>query len=143
RGLHFVNAFFGWVVGREELPYGGGSAGIVLFTSDGGAHWDRLLPNAMPGLNGVTFAGDKTRCLFGDAGEQYATGIFKTKDGGRSWDPVPGPRMTSWLGGTFRDGNGIFVGAWSRFGKLKEGQLATGNIGELAAYLGGRNLRGV
>src|SRR5262245_30781905 len=25
RDLHFLNVVFGWVVGREELPYGGGS----------------------------------------------------------------------------------------------------------------------
>ena len=28
----------GWVVGREELP-GGGSAGVVLYTADGGLKW--------------------------------------------------------------------------------------------------------
>src|SRR5262245_19046620 len=28
RALHFVNAFFGWVAGREELPHGGGSVGV-------------------------------------------------------------------------------------------------------------------
>src|SRR5213593_4548144 len=32
RDLHILNTNFGWVVGREELPNGGGSAGVLLFT---------------------------------------------------------------------------------------------------------------
>src|SRR4051812_15160310 len=38
RSLHFVNPYFGWVAGREELA-GGGSAGVVLCTQDGGVSW--------------------------------------------------------------------------------------------------------
>src|SRR5690242_9981505 len=32
RSVHFLNPYTGWVAGREELPYGGGSAGVLLFT---------------------------------------------------------------------------------------------------------------
>src|SRR3954447_14158570 len=46
RSLHFLNPFTGWVVGREELA-GGGSAGVVLYTADGGLKWRRLLVNSM------------------------------------------------------------------------------------------------
>src|SRR5437870_10754633 len=42
RGLFFQSAEVGWAVGREELPYGG-SAGVLLFTRDGGLKWQRLL----------------------------------------------------------------------------------------------------
>ena len=31
----------GWVVGREELPHGAGSVGVLLFTQDGGLKWQR------------------------------------------------------------------------------------------------------
>src|SRR5262245_52159526 len=34
RDLCFLDALFGWAVGREELPFGRGSVGVVLFTND-------------------------------------------------------------------------------------------------------------
>src|SRR5436305_66781 len=36
RSIHFFNPMVGWVVGREELPLGAGSAGVLLYTNDGG-----------------------------------------------------------------------------------------------------------
>src|ERR1700730_4650711 len=32
RSVHFLNPYTGWVAGREELPHGQSSAGILLFT---------------------------------------------------------------------------------------------------------------
>ena len=43
----------GWAVDREELPYGMGSVGVVLFTNDGGLVWKTQLANTLPGLNQV------------------------------------------------------------------------------------------
>src|SRR5436190_1023870 len=54
RSLHFQTPYVGWVVGREELP-GGRSAGVVLYTDDGGLSWRRILVNALPGLHLVRF----------------------------------------------------------------------------------------
>src|SRR5439155_25820295 len=48
------NPYVGWVAGREELP-GGGSSGVLLYTKDGGVSWQRVLLNALPGLNRVLF----------------------------------------------------------------------------------------
>ena len=47
RSLHFLNPYVGWVAGREELPGGAGSAGILLYTQDGGLNWQvsKPLPN--------------------------------------------------------------------------------------------------
>lgn len=121
RSVHFLTPDVGWVVGREELPYGMSSAGIVLFTDDGGLTWKRQLPNALPGLNQVRFVDAKTGFLFGDGSEQFPFGVFKTTDSGRSWEPIPGPRTTSWLAGDFYDGNsGILAGAWSRLAIIRK-----------------------
>src|SRR5436190_761714 len=46
RSLHFLTPFHGWVAGREELPNGGGSVGVLLYTRDGGVSWRRVLFNA-------------------------------------------------------------------------------------------------
>src|SRR5215470_4635897 len=32
RSIHFLNPYTGWIAGREELPHGSGSAGVLLFT---------------------------------------------------------------------------------------------------------------
>lgn len=41
RALHFMTPFLGWVAGREELPDGSGSTGVLLFTTDGGLRWQK------------------------------------------------------------------------------------------------------
>src|SRR4051794_10271681 len=96
RSLYFFNPYTGWAAGREELPNGGGSVGVLLFTQDGGLRWRRVLTNALPGLNVVRFVDATVGYLAGDGSDQYPSGVFTTADGGRSWQPVPGPRCTTW-----------------------------------------------
>src|SRR5881275_2660462 len=71
RSLHFLTPYTGWVVGREELPHGGGSVGVMLFTQDGGLKWKRAAENTWPGLNFVRFVDDKTGFAAGDGTDQY------------------------------------------------------------------------
>src|SRR5438132_12811584 len=42
RSIQFLNFENGWIVGREELPCQAGSVGVLLYTDDGGAKWQRL-----------------------------------------------------------------------------------------------------
>ena len=51
----------GWVAGREELPNGGGSTGVLLYTDNGGWKWQRVVHNALPGLNWVRFLRQQDR----------------------------------------------------------------------------------
>ncbi len=112
RSVHMLTPLAGWVVGREELSHGAGSAGIVLCTQDGGESWRRLYTDTIPGLNHVRFGDANTGCMAGDGTDQYPTGIFVTNDGGRHWQPVSGPRCTTWLGGDFLNGkNAALAGA--------------------------------
>ena len=92
RGLHFLNPYTGWVVGREEVPFNGGSVGVLLFTEDGGLTWRPAERNTLPGLNGVRFLDRQTGFVFGDGTDQFPTGLFRTSDGGRTWQSVRGPR---------------------------------------------------
>jgi photosystem II stability/assembly factor-like uncharacterized protein len=124
RSICFLNSEVGWVAGREELP-GGTSAGVLLFTRDGGLKWQRLLHGALPGLNHVSFIDNANGFLLGDGCNQLPSGVFRTNDGGRSWEPVPGPRTTTWLSGTFAQGaSGMLGGAWARLGKLRGDRLS-------------------
>jgi photosystem II stability/assembly factor-like uncharacterized protein len=139
RSLHFLSPQVGWVVGREELPRGG-SVGVLLFTADSGTTWRRILTNALPGLNKIRFVNAREGFVLGDGSDQYPTGLFKTSDGGRTWQPVKGPRTASWFDAAFQDGQtAALVGAWSRLAKLRRGQVSTSEVEALS----GRTLRGV
>jgi photosystem II stability/assembly factor-like uncharacterized protein len=139
RGVHFLSPFVGWISGREELPHGG-SVGVLLYTSDGGVKWGRLLTNTLPGLNQVRFVNAHDGFVLGDSSDQFPTGLFLTKDGGRRWQPVKGPRCPAWRAAAFQDGqNGALVGAWGRLAKFRKEALGTAEV----EALGGRTLRGV
>src|ERR1700677_62317 len=119
-----LNHMAGWVAGRDELPGKLGSAGIVLYTRDGGETWHRLVQGSVRGLNHVRFGDAKTGYLVGDGNDLYPTGVILTADAGKTWQPVKGPRCTSWLGGDFFDGKtGALAGTWSQFGTLRDGNL--------------------
>jgi photosystem II stability/assembly factor-like uncharacterized protein/tetratricopeptide (TPR) repeat protein len=140
RGVYFLNPFLGWAVGREELPGGQASAGVLLLTRDGGLIWQRLLPNTMPGLNQVCFVNERIGFVVGDGSEQFPSGVFRTRDGGRTWEPVRGPRYPSWLGAAFWDeDNGVLAGAWTRLAALRDEKFFKADVDPL----GGRTLYSV
>src|SRR5690349_1923837 len=103
RSIHFISPFIGWVAGREELPLAGGSAGVILVTLDGGETWHRRTLNAMPGLNLIHFVNEKVGYVAGEGTDQYPSGVFVTKDCGKTWNPVPGPRCPGWSAASFTD----------------------------------------
>jgi photosystem II stability/assembly factor-like uncharacterized protein len=141
RSVHFLTPDIGWVVGREELPYGMGSAGVVLFTSDGGLEWKRQLPNALPGLNQVRFIDAKNGFFLGDGNDQFPSGVFKTTDGGKSWEPVAGPRTTTWLAGDFYlSKTGILAGGASRLATLRADKTT---LADQTDWLDGRDITSV
>lgn len=139
RSLHFLDPYFGWVAGREELP-GGGSAGVILYTQDGGLTWKRVLRNSLPPINRVCFADDKTGYLAGDGSDAYPSGLFVTHDAGRTWQPIPGPRCPAWYAADFNGpGEGALAGAWNRQATVRRERLFQVD----SDILGGRTLRGL
>src|SRR5262245_17454361 len=136
--LHFLDGYTGWVAGREALP-SGQSAGVLLYTRDGGVTWRRLLLGALPRLNVVRFVDARTGYVAGDASDQYPTGVFATTAGGRTWQPVPGPRCPSWLAADFGPAGGALAGAWNRQATVRRGRVFAVDTD----MLGGRALRGV
>jgi photosystem II stability/assembly factor-like uncharacterized protein/tetratricopeptide (TPR) repeat protein len=132
RSICFLNPYTGWVVGREELPNGGGSSGLILATTDGGMHWSRVNGPSLPGLNFVRFFDQNTGLVAGDGSDLFPSGLFATRDGGRSWHPAPGPRSPSWCACDFRDPNtGVLAGAWGRLMTLREGVLNAADVDKL------------
>jgi photosystem II stability/assembly factor-like uncharacterized protein/tetratricopeptide (TPR) repeat protein len=140
RSVYFINPYVGWVAGREETPGGKGAAGVVLYTQDGGVSWQRLMLNALPGLNVVRFVNPKVGYLLGDGADQYPSGVFATADGGKTWQPVPGPRCPSWLAADFNEeAGGALAGAWNRLATVRRDRVHMADVDTL----GGRNLRGL
>ena len=90
RAIQFINPFTGYVVGREELPHGGGSVGVVLLTTDGGVEWRRISSQTLPGLQCVRFFDVRNGIVAGDGTDAVPSGIYTTADGGRTWKPVVG-----------------------------------------------------
>src|SRR5262249_15214654 len=129
-----------WVAGREELPYGGGSAGVLLFTRDGGLKWQQVGTHFFPGLEHVHFVDNKIGFVVGDGTEHFPTGIFRTTDSGRTWQALPGPRCPAWLGADFQDAQtGALVGSWSRLAVLRNGTVSAADVD----VPGGRAVRAV
>ena len=140
RSVTFLNPYIGWVAGREEMNNGQGSVGLLLFTRDGGEKWQRILHNSLTGLNQVKFLDSKTGFVVGDGTDLFATGIFKTQDGGRSWEPVQGPRSATFLACEFIGGrDAILGGAWSRLATLRDDGVGKIDIDTL----GGRAIQGM
>lgn len=133
RSVHFPLPYngVGWIAGREELPQGG-SVGVLLYTKDAGVTWKKLLANALPGLNQVRFTDAGTGFIIGDSSDQFSTGVFRTTDGGRTWEPVKGPRTSSWHAGEFQDAqNGILAGTWSRLATFRQEVFSTAQVDPL------------
>ncbi|HYP64355.1 MAG TPA: YCF48-related protein, partial [Acidocella sp.] len=140
RAIHFLNPFTGWIVGREELPNGGGSTGVILHTSDGGLKWTRLAINVLPGQHAVKFFDDRTGIVAGEGADAFGSGVFETIDGGRSWRPIPGPRQPGWLTADFTDPRtGATAGAWSSLAILRDSVFGKSDIDTL----GGRSILGL
>ncbi len=140
RSIAFLDESTGWIVGRHEKPYGGGSVGVVLFTRDGGIKWQPLLDAALPGLNAVRFTDPKTGFLLGDGQDPFASGLFRTTDGGKTWDPVQGTRTPAWAAADFQDAErGLLVGPYGKLATYNKGQWAFAD----PAIFGGRGLRAV
>jgi photosystem II stability/assembly factor-like uncharacterized protein len=141
RSVHFHDDNHGWAAGREELPGGRGSVGVLLATEDGGFTWKRLLANALPGINQLRFASKAVGFLLTDGCDQFPSGLYRTINAGREWEPVAGPRTTAWMCGAVLDEkNGVFGGAWSRLATLKDGRIIAA---EDADTLAGRHIRGM
>ncbi|HEY1192266.1 MAG TPA: YCF48-related protein [Gemmata sp.] len=147
RGIHFTDIYTGWAVGRLDTP--SGSIGVMLKTTDAGLKWTEVGTNVMPGLSAIRFFNEKTGFVCGDGSDAFPTGMFTTKDGGASWDPVPGPRLPSCRGAElFGPTSGLVVGAWGKVGTLA--MPYSGKDGPGAAYheaeldpLAGRGVHGV
>ncbi|TWT33104.1 YCF48-related protein [Blastopirellula retiformator] len=85
RAITFADEDRGWIVGGQISPYSRISRGVVLRTIDGGRNW-REIPNlGVPRLHDIAFVDANHGYAIADPSPTYPTGLFETRDGGRSW----------------------------------------------------------
>ncbi len=93
--VSFINRYDGWVVVQPYTPPGRQARSVVLYTTDGGVRW--TVATAAAPVSSVIFSSATSGWGLGLG----ATSLYRTTDGGRSWQPVTLPRPA-----------GTATGAW-------------------------------
>ncbi|MFO0815938.1 MAG: YCF48-related protein [Gemmatales bacterium] len=124
RSVHFVDAFIGYIVGCEPLPFGRGTGGVVLKTTDGGVSWKKLIHREMPGLTAVRFLDEEVGFAFGDTNGGHPGGLFRTENGGQTWKPCAALASTpGWTAGTLMHEQPVAVGPGAVVGLYEKEQV--------------------
>jgi photosystem II stability/assembly factor-like uncharacterized protein len=98
------------VVGEPDTYYFGAVAGGVWKTTDGGANWTPLFDKApISSIGAIAVAPSDHNVIYVGTGEAairgnttYGTGVFKSIDGGKTWDNV-GLKETRQIGAVIVD----------------------------------------
>lgn len=131
RDVCFLTDRVGWVVGGGIRPYSRMGYGVVLFTKDGGETWQHLDDTTLPPLFAVRFFDQQQGMAAGVSSPDFPTGVCVTRDGGKSWQPVPGNRRDGWRAASFAGpGLGAVAGANGRVSLIGNGRLLESRIGD-------------
>lgn len=100
------NPNYGWACGHN---------GVVIRTTDGGKSWfgQQLIPGAQIQLESIHFVNEKVGYVSGPVNSGYASSsvIFKTTDGGITWNDITHDRTNAFWGLYFVDeNNGVLLG---------------------------------
>lgn len=96
-GVSFINENEGWVVAGwpDSLDVG---QGIIIHSSDGGFVWDSLYrSDTYEDFFDVHFFDQNTGIVVGGNETDYSPILWKTTDGGNSWNPIQTPENTFYL----------------------------------------------
>ena len=86
----FLDPARGWIAGGYYDPYVHRSRGVVLTTTDGGATWQLASSALLPALRSLRMTSTLEGWAVGDRSEFLQSSLFLTRDGGKTWNPVPG-----------------------------------------------------
>lgn len=156
-GLHeavtFVDGKHGWIVGSQTMPGNHLPLGYVLATVDGGATWALVAgrpargPDAssdqlryLPRLRGVRFFTKQLGFAIGAANRFYPSGVLRTEDGGRTWEPVEGANAAWQCGWFMNPETGFMAGRLSRRGSM-QGQRVLVDPNQLAGLQTWRSMK--
>jgi len=119
----FVDAHNGWAAGGMAYPYLHDGSGVVLCTRDGGIHWQRE-PVLLPALRKIRFLTPRQGWAVGCPSAMFPSGVFTTRDAGRSWQPACNGGTSRLSTGDFFDGhNAILGGSLGLAATISEGDF--------------------
>ena len=87
--VFFLNERLGWAAGGYAVPLLDRTRSVVLKTVDGGINWTVIANTMPPHIRQIEFSDSKTGWAIGDGSASFASGIYFTRDGGRSWQDQP------------------------------------------------------
>ena len=87
--VFFLNDRLGWAAGGYAVPLLDRTRSVVLKTVDGGINWTVIANTAPPHIKQIEFSDPNTGWAIGDASASFASGIYFTRDGGRTWQDQP------------------------------------------------------
>lgn len=128
----FVDPDNGWVVGGWTNPYTHTTSGVVLWTRNGGRNWTLVERHLLPKLKRVRMRDAHHGMVLGAASTLYPTGVWTTRDGGRTFSPLPGTSDDGWSTG---DGSGpqslALAGDGGRIGFVRQGRWGLSTVSQV------------
>jgi photosystem II stability/assembly factor-like uncharacterized protein len=116
--VYFIDPQHGWAVGGAGRPHSKATIGVVLRTNDGGQTWINVPQLMLPRLARIKLFSETSGIAVGEGSSLSPSGVFVTRDAGRTWQPLPTDQAGSWLAGDFLNAD---TGAVAGFG----GRIAT------------------
>ncbi|NNJ27900.1 hypothetical protein [Alienimonas chondri] len=139
RSLSFLTNQIGWAAGGGTAAFTADSVGVVLKTEDGGTTWERIDTTPLPSVVAVRFFTPDTGLAACKPTDLAPSGLWTTADGGRTWTPLPGPRLGHWRAAALTGPErGLLVGERGRIalaggGSLVASPTAPGGLPALCA----------
>ncbi|HEX4149046.1 MAG TPA: hypothetical protein VHY20_08665, partial [Pirellulales bacterium] len=96
RCVQFIDRDHGFAAGGFQRPHSRTSVGVLLRTADGGRSWQRVEQPLLPALRCIRFFDADNGWALGENTDTFATGLFATDDGGRSWAPISASDGNHW-----------------------------------------------
>lgn len=101
--VHFVDGDHGWIAGSSRHALTHTTRGILLRTADGGKTWQQDQSALLPGIERLRFFDSSHGWAVGNSSGLFATSLFVTDSGGRSWTPLVASSATDWTAADFLD----------------------------------------
>ncbi|MEX0937980.1 MAG: YCF48-related protein [Pirellulales bacterium] len=123
--VEFIDSQRGWAAGGYWQPYSHTPRGVLLRTIDGGRNWQVMDKVLLPVVEEIRFFSANEGIALGHTSGLFPSGVFKTEDGGRSFQPLPAEQAQSWLTGDFIDPlTGALAGRRGGLATLRRREIA-------------------
>ncbi|MCH2360276.1 MAG: YCF48-related protein [Pirellulales bacterium] len=123
--VHFVDRTTGWIAGGWHHAGSTFTSGVVLKTTNGGITWQRVDDGTLPSLNQIRMMSFDQGWAIGHGSPLHASGVFRTRDGGKTWITVGGSTSTSWTAMGFSRSKVILGGVTGRLGSVETDLVKT------------------